>query len=231
MNKLILAGIALSLAAGVAAAQEVPAVDTASSGFGVSLKAGTAGFGVDLTQSLGDKFKLRAGYSTYEYSAELTEEDVDYDAELGLGGFNLLADYHPWAGGFRVTVGGYSPKHEIKGTARYTGPESTVNVNGRDYSTSELENLAMDAKWKGFRPYLGLGYDGFNSSKAGVYFTADAGIIFSGEPTIRLSAKCVDAAVCAQAAADIAAEENKLRGEIRGAKYLPVVQIGVGYRF
>lgn len=223
--------IAVSLAAGPAAAQEARASNSPWSGTGLSLKAGTAGFGVDLTKAFSEKFKVRAGYSTYEYSTNRTEEDINYDAKLRLAGFSVLADLHPWAGGLRVTAGGYSPKHRISGAAKYIGATSTVTINDRVYSSDQLQNLTIDAKWSGFRPYLGLGYDGFNKTSAGLFFTADAGVIFAGSPGVRLQANCVDASVCAQAAADIAAEEAKLRNDISGAKYLPVLQIGVGYRF
>ncbi len=229
MKKNVIVAVALSLATGFAQA-EAPS-STLMNGVGVSLKGGTAGFGVDVTKAINDNFKVRAGYSTYEYNTTHTEEDIDYDAKLRLGGFNLLADYHPWAGGFRVTAGGFTPKHRVNGDAKYTGPTSTVTVNGREYSSNDLQNLTLDAKWKGFRPYLGLGYDGFNKTQAGLFFTADVGVIFSGSPSIRLAANCTNAAVCDQAAADIAAEERKLRDDISGAKYLPVVQVGVGYRF
>jgi len=228
MKKNMIAAITLSLAAGFANAETTSGM---LPDIGVSAKAGTAGFGVDFTAAINDNFKVRAGYSTYEYSTNHTEEDIDYDAKLRLGGFNLLADYHPWAGGFRVTAGGFTPKHRLGGVGKYTGPSSTVTVNGRDYSSNDLQNLTLDAKWKGFRPYLGLGYDGFNKTKAGLFFTADVGVIFSGSPSVRLAANCVNAALCAQAATDIAAEEAKLRDDISDAKYLPVVQVGIGYRF
>lgn len=228
MKKNIIFAVALSLTAGFAHAERTSGM---LPDVGVSAKAGTAGLGVDFIAAINDNFKVRAGYSTYEYNTNHTEEDIDYDAKLRLAGFSLLADYHPWAGGFRVTAGGYSPKHRISGVAKYSGAASTVTVNGRDYSSSDLQNLNLDAKWKGFRPYLGLGYDGFNKTKAGLFFTADVGVIFSGSPSVNLNANCVNAALCELAAADIAAEERKLRDDINGAKYLPVVQVGIGYRF
>jgi outer membrane protein W len=229
MNKMIIAAITLALVSTTAAA-EAP-TSNLMSGFGVSAKAGTAGLGIDLTKAINDNFKVRAGYSSYEYDTTHTEENVDYDATLRLGGVSLLADYHPWAGGFRVTAGGYTPKHRLNGTAKYIGSTSTVTINGTTYSSNDLANLTLDAKWNGFRPYLGLGYDGFNKTKAGLFFTADVGVIFSGSPTVSLTANCVNAALCAQATADLTAETAKLRGDIDGAKYLPVVQFGIGYRF
>ena len=146
MKKNVIVAVALSLAAGFAQAERTSGM---LPDVGVSAKVGTAGLGVDFTAAINDNFKVRAGYSSYEYSTNHTEENIDYDAKLRLAGFSLLADYHPWAGGFRVTAGGYAPKHRIGGAAKYTGPTSTVTVNGNDYSSTDLQDLTLDAKWKG----------------------------------------------------------------------------------
>jgi hypothetical protein len=220
--------IAAALSAGVANA-EAPTASLFND-VGVSLKGGTVGFGFDVTKAVNENFKVRAGYSSYKYSTTQTEEDVTYDAKLRLAGWNLLADYHPWAGGFRVTTGVYGPKHRANGTGRYSGT-GTIDINGTTYSSSDLSDVTFDAKWGGVRPYLGIGYDGFNKVKSGLFFTSDVGVIFSGSPTVRVGANCTNAALCTQVASDLAAEEAKVRDSIKGAKYLPVVQIGVGYRF
>ena len=225
---LALAAIALSLSA--AQAQEVSTASPYFKDLGVTVKGGTAGFGIDVTKGFTDKFKVRAGYSTYTYSTTQTEEDITYDADLRLSGWNLLADYHPWAGGWRVTGGIYGPQHKIGGTARYNGT-GTVDVNGTTYSSADLKNLTLDAKWGGVRPYLGIGYDGFNKTKSGLFFSADVGVIFSSSPKVRLNANCANPALCTQIATDLAAEEVKVRDSINDAKFLPVIQVGVGYRF
>jgi hypothetical protein len=229
MNKLIIATIALSMATGVAYAENTTS-GTFLKDVGVSVKGGTAGFGVDVTKAINDNFKVRLGYSTYTYNTDHSEEDVDYDAKLRLGGLSVLGDYHPWAGGFRVTAGAYAPKYRVTGNAKYNG-SGTITINNQTYTSADLANVNLEAKWNGVRPYLGLGYDGFNKTTSGLFFTADVGVIFSGSPNVRLNATCTNAALCSQAASDIAAEENKLRNDITGAKYLPVVQLGVGYRF
>lgn len=228
----VFAFAALSLAAGIASAQ------TASNntpdflkGVGVNLKGGTAGFGLDVTKAINENFKVRAGYSNFKYSKDRTEDDITYDANLRLGGFSLLGDYHPWASGFRVTAGVYRPNYDIGGKARYNG-SGTIDINGTTYSSSDLSDVTLDAKWGGIRPYLGLGYDGFQkATKGGLFFTADAGVVFAGSPSVSLRANCTNPSLCAQAASDIASEEARLRNDIGGAKYLPVIQVGVGYRF
>lgn len=198
---------------------------------GVSAKVGTAGGGVDFTFPVNDKFKVRAGYSQYNYSDTVTKENITYDGKLKLGGWNLLGDWHPNGGGFRLTGGIYSPDHAITGNARYTGA-GTIDLNGVTYSAADVANLSMSSKWNKVSPYLGLGYDGFNSTKAGgFYFTADAGVIFTGSPKVKLNADCLNPAICADVSTNLTAEEAKLSNNLKSIKYMPVVQLGVGYRF
>jgi hypothetical protein len=237
MKKIFFAAIAFVLTAGMAQAQEAMATPSdwgTTSVFkdvGVTLKGGTVGGGVDFTKSINESFKVRAGYSTFKYDDTYTESEIDFDGKLQIGGWNLLGDWHPWASGWRVTGGVYGPSHKISGSGKFN-TLGTIDVNGTTYSSTDLSSLDMAAKWNGVRPYLGFGYDGFNSAKAGgFFFSADVGVIFSGSPKFSLTANCTNPALCSALATDLAAEEAQINSDLNDAKYLPVVQIGVGYRF
>ena len=198
---------------------------------GVTVKAGVAGIGIDVTKGINDYFKVRGGYSSYSFSKTYSQDNVDYQGDLKLGGWSLLADYHPWAGGFRVTGGVYSPQHKLGASAR-SGVSGTYEFNGNTYSTSDVNGVNLETKWDGIRPYLGIGYDGFNKVKgSGFFFSTDVGVIFSGSPTVSLNGNCTNAAVCSQLNSDLAAEKAKIESDVNKAKYSPVIQVGVGYRF
>lgn len=151
---------------------------------GVTVKAGIAGVGIDVTKGINDYFKVRGGYSSYSLSKTYSQDNVDYQGDLKLGGWSLLGDYHPWAGGFRLTGGVYGPQHKLGASAR-----------------------------------------------SGFFFSTDVGVIFSGSPTVSLNGNCTNAAVCSQFNSDLAAEKAKIENDVNKAKYLPVIQIGLGYRF
>lgn len=200
---------------------------------GVSLKAGLNGVGFDVTKSVNEYIKVRAGYSQVKVNKDYDQDDVTYDGKLKIGGWDLLVDYHPWAGGMRVTGGVYGPQTKFDAKAKYTGA-GTVTINDTVYNMSEVKDLNANVKWSGVKPYLGLGYDGFNSQKTGgLFFTADAGVIFAGAPSLSLNANCVTAnsAVCTQLDSDIQAQKARFKDDIKDAKWLPVIQVGVGYRF
>lgn len=202
-----------------------------NSAVGVNLKAGAAGVGFDLVVPINEDANLRLGHASYKADREVTEENVTYQAQLTVGGTSVLADWFPSkASPFRWTVGAYSPKHQLTGQAR-PGEGGTIEINNVDYPAAVLGTVDLSVKWGGTKPYLGLGFDGFRRAKTGLYFNVDAGVILAGSPKVSLKANCPSAEVCAAIEPDLLAEEAQLKADFQKLKYLPVVQVGVGYRF
>ncbi len=198
---------------------------------GVNLKGGTAGTGFDLVVPINDALNLRLGHANYKTDRNVTEENVNYQAQLSLGGTNVLADWFPSKSSrFRWTLGAYSPKHQLTGQAR-PGEGGTIEINNVAYPAAALGKVDLSVKWGGVKPYLGLGFDGFRHAKAGLYFNVDAGVILAGAPKVSLQATCPREEVCAAIESDLLAEEAQLNADFQKIKYLPVVQLGMGYRF
>lgn len=230
----IYAGFIATIGASSATYAQDAATNTASSPFGISAKAGTMGLGLDLTYSINDYFKLRGGYSQMEFNRNFTSNGSQFNGKLKLGGWDLLVDAHPFANGFRVTGGAYIPSSQLSLTGAPTGAGS-YTINGNSYSTSQVNSLDGSAKYSGVKPYLGLGYDTFNSANnGGLYFTSDVGVIFSGAPKVSLSASCsagTAPSTCAQLNSDIVAQQQTINSTLSKYNLLPVLQLGVGYRF
>src|SRR5262245_17903220 len=66
---------------------------------------GTTGLGVEWDQPLHSKLHLRAVASYGKLDRDEESDDIEYDAELTVGGAALLLDWHPFSGGFRVSTG------------------------------------------------------------------------------------------------------------------------------
>jgi hypothetical protein len=238
MKKLLLALIiATPLAAPfIAQAQTQSAPNTASASaadFGIGIKLGTTGLGIDAIKSINPNFKARFGISALNYNRTVNSNQIQVDGKLKLGGVSLVADYHPYASGLRLTGGLYIPKFEFGGEGSYAKTGS-VTINNRTYSSAQVPNVNGMAKWSGAKPYLGIGYDGFNGAKAGEFFYGyDVGVAFIGKPKTSLVAACgtVSAATCTQINADIQAEKASFQTRLNKLKLFPVVQLGAGYRF
>lgn len=200
---------------------------------GLSLKVGTAGLGFDFTYSFDPHFKVRAGYSFANGTHTVNSDDMDQRGDLELKNAAFLADYHPWASGFRVTGGVNVINVHFKGHAEKTAGGFTT-INGTPYSSTEVGSADLDVQWQGAKPYLGIGYDGFNARQtAGFFFTTDVGVIFSGSPSVKLDTTCAasNPIICTNIDQDSKAEQEQLKDDLDSIKVLPVIQVGLGYRF
>jgi hypothetical protein len=198
---------------------------------GVGLRAGTTGVGGDVGFSLMPTLSARIGYSGLSYSRDVDVTDVNYEGKLRLSNLNLLLDFSPLPGPFRVTGGFILNDNKVDITGRPTN--GTYTLNGNTYSAATIGSLTGEVK-SGNRaaPYLGIGYG--NVAGLGVNFYFDLGVMFQGTPSASLSATCgtaVPATLCAQVQRDAAAEQTNLQNEISGFKYYPVANIGITIGF
>ena len=198
---------------------------------GVGLRAGTTGLGADVGFTLIPTLSARLGYSGLSYSTTVDQTDVKYDGNLRLSNLNLLLDFSPLPGPFRVTGGFIFNDNKIDLTGE---PSSgTYTINGVTYPAAAIGNLSGTVK-SGNRaaPYLGIGYG--NVAGFGVNFYFDLGVMFQGTPSASLSATCgaaLPAAQCSQLQANVAAEQTRLQNEISAFKYYPVANIGITIGF
>lgn len=200
---------------------------------GLSLKVGTAGLGFDFSYSFDPHFNVRTGYSIANVSRTVNSSDMNQRGKLELSNADLLADYYPWAQGFRVTGGLNVVNVNFKGHAEKTAG-GLIYFNGVPYSSTEVGSADLNVKWNGAKPYLGIGYDGFNSRQtAGLYFTTDVGVIFSGSPKVKLDTTCIasNAIICNNIDQDSKAQQEQVKKDLHSIKWLPILQVGLGYRF
>ena len=94
---------------------------------GVGVRAGTTGVGGDVGFRLMPTLSARLGYSGLSYSRDVDVTDVEYDGRLRLSNLNLLLDFSPLPGPFRITGGFIFNDNKIDVTGRPTGGTYTLN--------------------------------------------------------------------------------------------------------
>ncbi|OOG24552.1 hypothetical protein B1C78_08600 [Thioalkalivibrio denitrificans] len=192
----------------------------AEGSFAIGLKAGTPGLGLEATARVTDRLNLRAGYYGFNYSTEIDDGEITYEGDLRLSTFGVLGDWHPYGGSFRITAGLFHNGNEFKGSA-----EGDLEVGDDTYDV----RLDATIDWRSMAPYLGMGYG--NPLQGGRWrFSADAGVMFTGSPDVRLKAS-------GDGTNDPGFEENRrreernLKDEVKDFRFYPVVSVGVSYRF
>ncbi|MEM9404185.1 MAG: hypothetical protein AAGA44_17080 [Pseudomonadota bacterium] len=194
--------------------------------FSLGVKAGTLGIGVEGTYTLNEKWSLRGGLNTFEYSFDDDVDDVTYDGDLDLSSVALLGDFRPTAGGFRITGGAIINNNEIVAVA---DPVPTYELGENVYTLAEVGELSADVTFDDVAPYLGIGYD--FGAESNWRFGFDLGVLFQGDPEPGINSTGGTLSNDPGLRADLDAEEDSFVDDLDGFDIYPVVSLGVQYAF
>ena len=213
--------VTLFLTAGSVSAQAI----------GGGLRLGTLGIGLELESLVTDRFGIRGLVNGGSVSYDYDESGIRYDGKLRFGTGFLLADWHPYAGSFRLSGGLAYNNQRFAGTARPSG--GTISINGTNYSSAQVGSLDGRVTFSKASPYLGVGWGLSQRAGSRVYFSADLGVMYQ-RPSATLTGNCgpaLLASVCAQLQSDIRAEEAEFRDSADDLRFYPVISVGFGLRF
>jgi hypothetical protein len=217
--------------------------------FGVSVEASTLGAGISIGMPVGERFNLRGTYHAYVHETEF-EDDTGgtYDGEFDLQSAGLMADWHPFMGAFRFTLGFLSNGNQINMAGTDDG-SGVYQVGDCTYQSDNTDPLSLDGvtEFESSAPYVGIGWGGNMNAKPGFFMTLDLGVMLSGSPKTDLSATgsvqntdpigspgCGVGTISSsspefqQALADAEDEVNK---ETEDYELWPNVALGLGWRF
>jgi len=191
-------------------------------GFGIGVKAGTLGYGVEGTFALSERVNLRAGLNDYSLSYDESEGGILYNGKLELGTVAVLFDWHPFAGTFRLSAGLMKNDNAIKLTAT---PTTNQTIGGNPYTPAEIGTLSGDVSFKSTAPYLGIGWG--NASRNGRFGGSfEIGAMFQGSPKVSLSASGG-----AVSQVDLTSEAQEAQADLDDFKIYPVISLGLSFRF
>ncbi|WP_304639765.1 hypothetical protein [Pseudomonas sp.] len=198
----------------------------------VGVYAGTSGLGLGATYNLTDAFNLRGTVNYFDYDYDTTVDDLEYELDLKLSTLELLLDWHPLRGGFRVSGGLIGNGNELSGTGRARSG-TTVEFGDQLFTAAELGTIDATVDFRSVVPYIGIGYGNlFQGSR--LSFTADLGVMFQGSPSARIRTNPpagVDPEVAARIEAARATEEASLEDELKRFRHYPIARVGLAYRF
>lgn len=211
MNRLhttTLAGLVLALA---------PVVTQAGDAGTVYTQLGINGLGLGYAASVTPDWAVRGQVNwlpKQSYTGNVGDfgSGANLTIDLTWSSFQLVGDWYPGVGGFRLSGGVVFNDNKITlaGTGSVNGTAGTVN--------GEIK-LSQDPA-----PYLGLGYSIRPQRAKGWGFNLDAGVMFQN-PKASLSA------TGGPSAADVAAQRAKMQDAIDQLKVMPVLALGVSYAF
>lgn len=195
--------------------------------WGVGVKAGTLGLGLEARWSGLPYVDFRLGANGYTLDADGREAGILYEGDIDLETYFLTANFHFPMSPFRLTVGAFSNGNEINTAGAETG---NYNFGGdpTDWTQAQVGVLTSTTSFDSTAPYVGLGFDFELFGKAGLNF--DVGVLLQGDPEVTLEAS-------GTAMNDpflrslLDAEELELEDEMDDFKAYPVVSLSFVYNF
>ena len=179
------------------------------------------GLGLGYAKSVGDDFAVRGQINSYEYSFSGDVGDfganATKDVKLSLNSVQVLGDWYPGAGSWRLSGGLVFNDNKV--TLKATN--ATVGtVTGASASAEvKLSNSVS--------PYLGVGFSTRPKNAKGFGFNFDLGVMFQ-DPTVTLTATLPGSTV---PQGDIDAQKKKMQDAVDQLKNMPVLGLGVSYAF
>jgi hypothetical protein len=195
--------------------------------YAVGVTAGTMGAGVTATTNIIQNVNLRINATGFSYNKSASSgTDIDFDAKLKLFGVGAVADYHPFGGDFRLSGGAYYNGNKFTLDGK---PEADYTLNGRTYTAGEVGTVRAEVKYEKISPYIGIGWGNALDKSGHWKFSTDLGAMYTGSPKVSLTAS--NPKNDSVLAADIAAEESKLKNDTDKLKWWPVLAVSLSYRF
>ena len=163
---------------------------------------------------------------TWSFSADVHDLDFDFDMSLyTVGGF---LDWHPMAGGFRVSAGVILNNHDINSSVT-PAKDKSYDIGGTSYSGAELGTLDAKADFNQVAPYVGIGYNGVWRTYDRLSFTCELGVMFWGAPDVSLSATHEN--LVPGLKESLNKEASDLESQLDFLQYYPVAAVGVSWAF
>lgn len=198
---------------------------TADNDFGIGLKAGTLGLGLEASWQPLPYIDVRLGANAYDYEDSGTQAGVPYDAILALETFYATGNFHFPVSPMRFTAGLYSNGNEFQ---MLNNEGTDIDIGGITYPGTGIGTLRSVTSFGSTSPYLGIGFDFTLAGKVGL--NLDFGVLWQDEPEVTLTA---DGLLAQDAGflASLEAERLELEDEMSDFKAWPVVSLGVFYKF
>ncbi len=205
--------------------------------FSLGVDAGTTGIGITAVKKLdlsNDKWGVRIGYHQYSLSYDTTSDNTNYNFDLDLQDFQLMADYHPFRNSFKITFGALYNGTDLKG--KIEPNNTTIVIDGTTYSTSQLGYVDTEVDFdNSIAPYLGIGWDtSFYKPNNSWGFTFDIGIAYTGSATVSYTphyGTAIDDATKAEIEDSLERARISLQNDLDDYKFLPYVSLGFNYKF
>ena len=202
-----------------------PPASAADSNFGLGVRAGTLGIGMEATWRALPWMDLRAGFNRYDYNSRDTHAGISYNATLAFDNYYATANLRFPLNPLRLTAGVFSNGNELR---LISAGDGRLKIGGSTFNRADVGTLRSITSFSTTAPYLGIGGDFTIFRRVGL--NLDLGVLWQGKPKITLNADGVLASDSIFRSA-LAAERRELDDDIGSYETWPVFSLGIVVNF
>lgn len=199
--------------------------------YGVGIKAGTLGIGIEGRWKALPWFDVRMGMNSYEYDDSGSRAGINYDATFSLDSLYATGNIHFPLSPLRVTAGFFANGNEFGLVSTETNG-AQIFIGEQAFDLADVGTLRSVTSFESTAPYLGVGFDFEVLRKVG--FNIDFGVLWQGDPSVSLQASGLESAPSAvrdQLRSALDVESVELEEEMSDFKAWPVISLGFNYNF
>ncbi len=215
--------------------------------YGIGVHVGTSGIGVELGVPLNRHLSARIGGDFIRYRGSFVDEGADIDAFLQFGYAKAQLDYYPSGGNGRFHISPllvFANQTHLQANV-VVSPSQTIDFGNDQYASSTTDPLHGSGRvdLRHTAPGLSVGWGNITRGKGHFTFPVDLGFFYVGQPKLQVqfSGTACDLTHpengCGHIQDDPDFQNDLARFIARNnhnltyARFLPVLNIGIGYRF
>ncbi|MBU0945218.1 MAG: hypothetical protein KJ804_09530 [Proteobacteria bacterium] len=199
--------------------------------FALGLKGGTLGGGVEATKVLSDDLVLRTGVNYLTFSIDSTIGDIDYEMEATYKNGNLLVDWHPFSGAFRISGGVFLNGNEVD-VDGIVSKERVLGPIAQYLPLNDMVHVKGNVDFNSLAPYAGIGWRS-NHGESGWGLACEFGVLFQGSAQVSdlyLQAP-IDVNNTTNVQDFLSEQKKEIEDELDDYQYYPVASIMLMYNF
>jgi hypothetical protein len=216
---------------------------TAFSRVGIGVKVSTLGVGVEAATPLAEKFNVRGGFNMFRYSRAITNNGIQYNAQLQFQSAEAHLDWFPFWG-IHVSPGIlFYNGNQLTATAAVPGGQK-FSAGGTTYESDPATPVTGTGKLNFLRvsPSIMVGVGNLIPRNGRHYsFLFEVGGAYQGSARVALNLAgnvCDTTGTFCRAIssdptvqANIQAQQVKIQNDVNPYRFFPVISLGVGFNF
>ena len=209
--------------------------------WGLGVKAGTVGIGLDISLALTPTVNARLSLTNIDIEdqnetitvGDTVQGDLDTTLNFDYGATALFFDWYVFDGTFHLTAG----MMKNNGKVAFSGVlQDTITLNGQTLSGDDIQgaiggNISLG---NSFQPYLGVGWGRKAGYDPGFSLTVDLGVALL-DPGVNLNAQISGSATSTktqeQLDNDLRQLETDAESDLSQLEAFPIIALGLNYAF